>query len=165
MFNVMQKILQSRYKTKILDLCPVECDTTSYLYTISTSTYPTEDYAINLLKDARIRKHYANKSNSNVTIHQLKENIVMLTIDFKTLKYTFIDEIPKMSLGDLVINHITIRFNLVILSKLILIIFLDIKRRGYYGKISLIRIKINIIILKFILFIKGTFLGKVFAIL
>jgi hypothetical protein len=63
-------------------------------------SYPTDFYANDLLKQPNIKKLFSNPAN--VTVSQLRNNILALNFYFPTLRYTGISQVPKSTFATLV---------------------------------------------------------------
>ena len=77
--------------------CPIECNTVSYSLSVSHSDFPNPKYA-EFLKNKTILHSY-NSSNINDDI--FKRSIVGITIFYDNLRYTMVNQIPKMNFFDL----------------------------------------------------------------
>jgi hypothetical protein len=74
-----------------LDYCPLECDSQQYSFTISSSGYPTANYA-----------HFLQTKNITFepTLTQLKTGTLRLSIYFDNNKYTLITQSPLLKVYD-----------------------------------------------------------------
>lgn len=79
--------------------CPIECTTVFYDTSIYTSEYPSE-YYIKILRQQRgfNEKFKQNKTDANL----IKSSILMLTVFYNDLKYTFIEENPAFTFDTMV---------------------------------------------------------------
>ncbi len=68
-----------------------------------TSKYPTEEYAKVLLNDPKIMKLYSDY-NRSITINDLRESMVQLSVYYMSFEYTEISQTVKISLIDSVSN-------------------------------------------------------------
>jgi hypothetical protein len=83
------------------DLCPIECETSEYMVSISISKYPPTTHYMNLLKK---NKKIINL-NPEITEHELTwESVLKFNIFYETLSYTIITESSAINLFSLVSN-------------------------------------------------------------
>ncbi|RMZ95640.1 amiloride-sensitive sodium channel subunit alpha-like isoform X2 [Brachionus plicatilis] len=95
-----QRLTQSSYKNDIESLCPLECESITYGITKSTSRYPSVSYGNDLLKTKQIKALFRNRTN--ISIEELRENILSLNIYYEYLKQTEITENRSISWDGLV---------------------------------------------------------------
>jgi hypothetical protein len=93
---------ESTYFNDCLKLCPSECNSVIYSYSSSTSTYPSRAYAEELAHLPVIKNKFINKSE--ISYEKIKENILQVNVFYDTTIVTVKDEVPKMSIEDLVSN-------------------------------------------------------------
>ena len=103
------------------NFCPLECNTQTYSYTISTSGYPTDLYARALINNLAVSTHF----NTTPSIDQIKEDVLQLNVHFSNDKYTYTTQSRQYYVYDLFSNTGGI-FNLFLgLSIICLAQFLD----------------------------------------
>ena len=103
------------------NLCPLECDTQTYSYELSTSGYPTDLYARILAQSSTVMKHFT----STPSIDKIKEDVLQIKVHFNSDKYTQTKQSRQYYAYDLFANAGGI-FNLFIgLSILCLAQFFD----------------------------------------
>jgi hypothetical protein len=51
---------------------------------------------------SKVLKQFGNRNAANVSAAEVREHVAMLTIFFKSLKYTLVNEVPYMTFIDLV---------------------------------------------------------------
>lgn len=73
----------SRITENCGDFCPQECETTEFVLTTSTLTFPTDAYANEILQNSFIKIKYPN-----MTLDELKSNLLAVNIYYPELKYT-----------------------------------------------------------------------------
>jgi hypothetical protein len=76
--------------------CPLECDYTSYDWSMSSLVYPSVPYFNSIRKNS--------KFYSNFTFAEYKESHSMINIFFESVEYTEIVETPMISFLDLISN-------------------------------------------------------------
>lgn len=79
--------------------CPLECDSIVYETSVNTATYPS-DYYIKILKQQNGFKE--KFKNYELTNSLIKSSILMLTVYYKDLRYTFIEENPAITFDTIV---------------------------------------------------------------
>ncbi len=84
------------YSAKCLSKCPLECESVSYDYSVSTLDFPSREFYDTTIND----KIYG----SNITYALYKMNFLSLNVFLSSNKYTKITEIPKISTIDLISN-------------------------------------------------------------
>ena len=77
-------------------MCPLECDSSEYITSTSSTQFPTDKYVGDLFQTAFIREKYPNVSKS-----QLKESLVSIKVFYQKLEYTEISEEPIYSVTSL----------------------------------------------------------------
>jgi hypothetical protein len=80
--------------------CPLECETQTFAYFLSTMGYPTSLQLDVYAQDERVQRLYFNKSFSS----SLKSNIVSVSINYGKLAYTLIEEEPKLDVVTMLSN-------------------------------------------------------------
>ncbi|RNA43641.1 acid-sensing ion channel 5-like [Brachionus plicatilis] len=95
-----QSLTQSSYKKKIESLCPLECESISFEVTKSFSRYPSVSYGKDLVKTKQIKSLFENRTN--VSIEELRENVLSLNIYYEHLKQTEITENKSINWDGLV---------------------------------------------------------------
>ncbi len=98
-----ENFLNTDIYSKCTPLCPKECDSIDYNIEVMTSKYPTEEYAKVLLNDPKIMKLYSDY-NRSITINDLRESMVQLSVYYMSFEYTEISQTVKISLIDSVSN-------------------------------------------------------------
>ena len=83
-------------KEKCENECPLECDYTSYDWSMSSLVYPSMPYFNSIRKNS--------KFYSNFTFAKYKESHSMINIFFESVEYTEIVETPMISFLDLISN-------------------------------------------------------------
>lgn len=88
-------------KTLCPNDCPPECDSLTYTTQLSTSTYPSAVYGDLLVKkNSAIRARFNNRTN--VTLEELRRNILAINVYYATMSYQSISESEKMNYVDLI---------------------------------------------------------------
>lgn len=80
--------------------CPLECESVTYLTSISMSEYPSTNYAERLIKNTRIQNKFDNRSN--VTVEELRNNMLAINVYYGKLNYKSYQESAKTQMVDLV---------------------------------------------------------------
>lgn len=97
-----QKLIEfpsSKFYSKCLEECPVECDTVSYFIEMSSAHYPS-DYYIKLLK-ANGTRSTKIKFDANISEQTLKENILYVRIFYADLTYDTITQVAQITFDQL----------------------------------------------------------------
>jgi hypothetical protein len=94
---------QNAYAPDCEELCPLECEITSYTFTLFTSDYPTHAWATYLSTVQGVKNIFA-LNNQSFSYETLKNSAVCVDIYFNSLHYTAIMDSPSMSSLDLVCN-------------------------------------------------------------
>ena len=88
---------------------PTPCDLVSYKISLSTSTYPTKDYTDYLFGHSNLidkfdngTKEGFNFSNKGKFRNYFKKNIILFDVFYETTEYTYITQVPEMSLEVLI---------------------------------------------------------------
>lgn len=93
-------LLESVYNSKCSELCPIECDETSYVTNIAYQNY-LDRYTFEELKN-KYRDQFSHWfETDNITYDMLIKNIAGFQIVFKD-KYTLLTETPTMTIADCV---------------------------------------------------------------
>jgi hypothetical protein len=79
--------------------CPLECETTNYPLTLSTAEYPTRPYAELLINYTNISNLFPTQAP--LTYETLKNSILKVNLFYDELEYTFVEELEKTSIIDL----------------------------------------------------------------
>lgn len=80
--------------------CPLECDSITYTTSSSSVIYPSDIFA-SLLKDNKeIQERFDNRQD--VTVDELRANILSLAVYYNSLSYLSFTEIVKIEMVDLV---------------------------------------------------------------
>lgn len=82
--------------------CPPECDSVFYIPSVSASQYPSKVYGSYLLKNPKIISKFKNRTN--LTLQDLKDNMIYLSVFYQELNYRTFYEVSKMEIIDLVSN-------------------------------------------------------------
>lgn len=82
-------------------MCPLECETQQFAYTISSSSFPAPAYAKVMLEDVPILGATFNATDPDV-YDKMKKKLVSLNVYYESLLYTYIIEQPSMTSTDLV---------------------------------------------------------------
>jgi hypothetical protein len=77
-------------------LCPLECDSISYLITTTMSDFPSDSYVNMLLNTSLIKS-----VRPNISAYELKSNLVSFRLFYSSLEYTEITQSPQMEFFDL----------------------------------------------------------------
>lgn len=83
--------------------CPLECDSVTYNLYTSQADYPSRVYANSLMNNSLIQSKFADNP-SELTYENLKRTMVQLSIFYGNLGYQKFEELPNMTLADLVSN-------------------------------------------------------------
>ena len=136
------------------DLCPIECETSEYMSSISISKYPPTSHYMNLLRN----NSKIIKLNPEITDHELTwESVLKLNVFYESLSYTTITESPAINLFSLVSNlGGTIGLFLGIDKNLIVVFNLFIKIKKYEGMSLLSFIEILELILRIMIIFMDT---------
>jgi hypothetical protein len=91
----------STINSECYNLCPIECETSEYMVSISISKYPPSVHYINLLKN----NPKIIKLNPDITDFELMwESVLKLNVFYESLSYTIISESPAINLYSLGAN-------------------------------------------------------------
>ena len=82
--------------------CPLECESVTYITSISMSDYPSTNYAERLIKNTRIQRKFDNRTN--VTVEELRNNMLAINVYYGKLNYKSYQEFAKTQIVDLVSN-------------------------------------------------------------
>ena len=97
-FNFLKKDLN---KLCLKD-CPLECNSIEFEIETMTSKYPSQAYYLELMNNSKIKSNYP--LGYNITLEDLRESMVQFSVYYTDFDYTFIGQIPKQELVDLVSN-------------------------------------------------------------
>ena len=93
------KFLAKNYiRDNCLSLCPKECNSTEYKFTMSFSKFANDEYLSLIKNNAYLIKALKNK---NITIDDLKNNLIQLNVYYETMAYTVITEKTTMDIVSL----------------------------------------------------------------
>lgn len=94
--KVYEKFVSKNYiQDNCISECPLECETTDIIRTISTNYLITNEFQEKkLLKNEKIKKLYSKENFST----SLKENVVKVRVFYETLAYTELEEYASMDL-------------------------------------------------------------------
>lgn len=92
----------NNWKSECGNNCPLECESQNFQLTVSTSVFPSKAYANQLINHSTLLNRYYGNATSQVTLDQLKNNLLAVDIYYSDMKYTSIEEIEKTSFLDLV---------------------------------------------------------------
>jgi hypothetical protein len=81
--------------------CPLECESETYTFTVSSLDYPTKVFADYIGKKSAFLSRYGNRTPS---YDELKGSLVKLNINFQSLQYTLVEESQKTTWIDLISN-------------------------------------------------------------
>jgi hypothetical protein len=82
--------------------CPLECNSIEYSIETITSKFPSLSYALELMNNPKIKSKYP--IGYNITLEDLRESMVQFSVFYTDFHYTYITQIPKFQLVDLVSN-------------------------------------------------------------
>lgn len=77
------------------DICPLECDSDELSLTMSTSSFPTDYYANQILEKSFVKTKYPNLS-----LNELKQSLVSIRVFYNRLQYTEITQDSKYNVFD-----------------------------------------------------------------
>jgi hypothetical protein len=80
-----------------LTKCPLECSSQEFLFTISSSGYPSNNYA----KYLNSSKFVFNKLKNTTTTSSIKSNVLSLFIYFDENKYSLVQQRPQYQYWDI----------------------------------------------------------------
>ena len=99
-YSIYQKLTISNFKSKIQSLCPLECESISFGITKAASRYPSVSYGKDMVKTERVKSLFNNRTN--ISIEELRENVLSLNIYYEYLRQTEITENKSISWDGLV---------------------------------------------------------------
>ena len=114
--NVYELFYKQDVNKKCSPYCPLECDSITYSLSVSHSSYPNPEYAKYLKSQPIIQSKFQNSKTSSINStldknysieisdRELKQSIAAIRIYYNDLKYTFVTQIPKMNILDLLAN-------------------------------------------------------------
>jgi hypothetical protein len=85
------------------DLCPLECEITTYKHTQFTHGYPSQAWASYLSGHQGVKSAFA-ANNLSYSYGVLKASAVCVNVYFNELQYTLMTDSPRMTFLDLVSN-------------------------------------------------------------
>ncbi|RNA32454.1 acid-sensing ion channel 1-like [Brachionus plicatilis] len=88
--NIRKEITTSNYKETVSKLCPLECESIRYDWKKSEGKYPSASYARDLAKSEKVIRLFENRSN--VSLEELRDNILAINIYYETIEQTEITE-------------------------------------------------------------------------
>jgi hypothetical protein len=97
--NEYLKFVSSDIKSICQRYCPLECDAQYFNFLMSSSTFPSLNYANILGVNSAILSH-----SDGLTIDSLPDNVLAFSVYFQNLAYTSISESVKTSLFDVTAN-------------------------------------------------------------
>jgi hypothetical protein len=100
--NYIETGFANGYSQRCLDKCPLECESVTYDYSVSTLDFPSREFYETSINDRTFYKILSNTFGTNVTYDLYKENFLSLNVFLSSNKYTQIIEIPKISTIDLI---------------------------------------------------------------
>jgi hypothetical protein len=100
-FGFIQVFFFHNYQNECLIGCPLECESESYAFTVSSLDYPSKVFADYISKKSGIMSRYGNRTPS---YDELKGSLVKLNINFQSLQYTLVEESQKTTWLDLISN-------------------------------------------------------------
>jgi hypothetical protein len=100
--DVVRSFVGKDFKVTIQNICPLECTSYMYSYSISSNGYPAEYYAENLIKQEKVAKLFPNPAN--VTTSDLKQSILALNFFYPSLRYTSVTQVPQVTIVSLISN-------------------------------------------------------------
>jgi hypothetical protein len=100
-FSFIQFLFFHNYQNECLIGCPLECESESYAFTVSSLDYPSKVFADYISKKSGIMSRYGNRTPS---YDELKGSLVKLNINFQSLQYTLVEESQKTTWIDLISN-------------------------------------------------------------
>ena len=90
------------YSQKCLSRCPLECDSVTYDYSVSTLDFPSREFYETSINDSSFYKNISDAFGTNATYDLYKENFLSLNVFLSSNKYTKIMEMPKITSTDLI---------------------------------------------------------------
>jgi hypothetical protein len=82
--------------------CPLECNSIEYDIETTTSKFPSLSYALELMNNPKIKSNYP--IGYNITLEDLRESMIQFSVFYTDFHYTYITQIPKFQLENLVSN-------------------------------------------------------------
>lgn len=95
--DITKNILLGDLGKKCAKDCPIACETIDYSLTLSTSSYPTENYAKYLAKQQFHKSIGINEYNIN-------KNVLKMFVFYENFKYTYVKEAPVLNLDTFFAN-------------------------------------------------------------
>jgi amiloride-sensitive sodium channel subunit alpha len=100
--NIYEQGFANGYSQRCLDKCPLECESVTYDYSVSTLDFPSREFYETFINDSIFSKNISDALGTNGTFDLYKENFLSLNVFLSSNKYTKIMEMPKISLIDLI---------------------------------------------------------------
>ena len=97
---ILQTIEQRNEREMCINECPLECESVSYITSLSMSVYPTASYTDELLEffiQGRLDNH-------NISLYDLRNNVLAINVYYSKLNYKSYQEFAKTEMVDLVSN-------------------------------------------------------------
>ena len=82
--------------------CPLECESVTYITSVSMSDYPSTNYAERLVQNSFIQNKFENRTD--VSIEELRNNLLAINVYYGKLNYKSFQESAKTEIVDLVSN-------------------------------------------------------------
>jgi hypothetical protein len=89
-----QEYFKLNKKKDYSEMCPLECDSINYSYTLSTSQYPTLSYTKILRKSPAILSKFGNQTLSD---SELAQGVISLAVFYSKLEYSELVETASLS--------------------------------------------------------------------
>ena len=83
-------------------LCPEECLKVNYLTSVSTATYPTDEYCKYLQNQVSLTSRFRNETNFNILTAQIKNSFVKINVFYNDITYTLLHESPTTTWDSLI---------------------------------------------------------------
>ena len=99
--RIWKLFLASNFNTICSSICPLECDSMTYRFSLSFSDYPNKLYSQKLINNPILASKFPNNS---ISYNQIKRSVVSMNVYYNELSYTLISQQPKMQLFDLISN-------------------------------------------------------------
>ncbi len=98
-FNKIRDELIGNPKLKCISMCPLECNSMEYDYSLSYSEFTSKNYFQIISKDPYFKEKYF-KNEPNLTYKDFEERSLSLNIYFSELKYLVMTQSIKMTFED-----------------------------------------------------------------
>ena len=96
--SVYYSLTRGRINEICSPACPLECDSITYEVSTSFSKFPNHNYAKKLILNDKINPNYS------IRHEELSDNIISFNVYYNDLKYTKINQIPKIATVALISN-------------------------------------------------------------